>query len=99
MYSGGNCCWVPLILTYNQDKSPWNSKATFIFFCHSWFPQKTVHPFQNFLAALPPPPYTKLKLGKNSGYTRPILFVGACVNWKMPQECKSVPRLLSTIVD
>ena len=42
----------------------------------SQFPLKTVHPFRNFLAVLPPPPYTKLKLGKNSGYTRPTLFVG-----------------------
>ena len=42
----------------------------------SLFPLKTVHPFRNFLAVLPPPPYTKLKLGKNSGYTRPTLFVG-----------------------
>ena len=41
----------------------------------SRFPLKTVHPFRNFLAVLPPPPYTKLKLGKNSGYTRPTLFV------------------------
>ena len=42
----------------------------------SRFPLKTVHPFRNSLAVLPPPPYTKLKLGKNSGYTRPTLFVG-----------------------
>ena len=27
-------------------------------------PHKTVHPFRNFLAVLPPLPYTKLKLGK-----------------------------------
>ena len=58
---------------------------------------KTVHPFRNFLAVLPPPPYTKLKLGKNSGYTSPTLFVGCsegkgwtCVNWKTPQKRKSV---------
>ena len=31
------------------------------------FPLKTVHHFRNFLALPPPPPYTKLKLGKNSG--------------------------------
>ena len=46
----------------------------------SQFPLKTVHPFRNSLAVLPPPPppppYTKLKLGKNFGYTRPTLFVG-----------------------
>ena len=33
-----------------KDKSPWESNATFIFFCHSRFLNKTVHPFQNFLA-------------------------------------------------
>ena len=42
----------------------------------SRFPLKTVHHFRNFLALLPPRPYTKLKLEKNSGYTRPTLFVG-----------------------
>ena len=68
------------------------------------FPLKTVHHFRNFLALLPPRPYTKLKLEKNSGYTRPTLFVGkgrgqTCVNWKTPQKRKSVPRRLSMIVD
>ena len=33
----------------------------------SGFPHKTVHPFRNFFGVLPPPPYKKLKLGKNSG--------------------------------
>ena len=42
----------------------------------SRFPLKTVHPFRNFLVVLPPPHYKKLKLGKNSGYTRPTLFAG-----------------------
>ena len=32
--------------------------------------------FEIFLHFPLPPPYTKLKLGKNSGYTRPTLFVG-----------------------
>ena len=32
--------------------------------------------FEIFLQSSLHPPYTKLKLGKNSGYTRPILFVG-----------------------
>ena len=35
-----------------------------------------MHPFRNFLAVLPPPLYTELKLGKNSGYTHPTSFVG-----------------------
>ena len=32
--------------------------------------------FEIFLRFSLPPPYKKLKLGKNSGYTRPTLFVG-----------------------
>ena len=32
--------------------------------------------FENFLQFSLPPPYTKLKLEKNSGYRRPTLFVG-----------------------
>ena len=32
--------------------------------------------FEIFLQFSLPPPYTKLKLGKSSGYTRPTLFVG-----------------------
>ena len=41
----------------------------------SWFPRKTVHPFRNFLAVLPPP-YAKLKLEKNFWCSHPTLFVG-----------------------
>ena len=37
-----------------MDKSPWDSAA--IFFYHSGFPHKTVHPFRNVPAVLPPPP-------------------------------------------
>ena len=32
--------------------------------------------FEIFLQFSLPPPYTMLKLGQNSGYTRPTLFVG-----------------------
>ena len=39
-----------------------------------------------------PPPYTKLKLGQNSGYTRVTLFVG----WG--EGLDLCPRLLSIIV-
>ena len=62
------------------DKRSWDSTATSIFFCHFSIPLKTVHLFQNFGAVLPPPPppppYTKLKLRKKFGDTRPTLFVG-----------------------
>ena len=40
-------------------------------------PSYNMHTFQNFLAVLPPPQhYTKLKFGKNSGYTRATPFLG-----------------------
>ena len=46
----------------------------FLLFLGSLFKQFSV--FEIFLQFSLPPPYTKLKLGKNSGYTRPTLFVG-----------------------
>ena len=63
----------PIIL----DKSPWDSTAIFIFFLSylgSLLKQCIL--FKIFLQFSLPPPYTKLKLGKNYGYTRPKLFVG-----------------------
>ena len=42
----------------------------------SRFPLKTVHPFRNSLVVLPPPTLYKVETRKNSGYTRPTLFVG-----------------------
>ena len=57
--------------------------------------------FENFLQFSLPPPYTKLKLGKNSGYARSTLFVG----WgeeldlcELENGPESVPTLLSMIV-
>ena len=68
----------------------------------SGFPLKTVHPSRNLLAVLSlPPPYTKLKLGKFWIHSSNIVCGvrgSTCVNWKTPQICKSVPRLLSMIV-
>ena len=72
-----------------------------------------IHIFLSFLGSLIkqrilfmqfslPPPYTNVKLRKNSGYMSSTLFVGwgeemdPC--WKTPQKCKSAPRLLSMIV-
>ena len=69
----------------------------------SRFPLKTVQRFRNFLQLSFPPPYTKLKLGKNSGCTRPTLFV----RWgegldlcelENAHKCENVPRLLFMIV-
>lgn len=67
------------VFTTIVDKSPCDSNAVFIFSAISGFPHKKVFPFRNFLERSPPPPptpYTKLKLGTNSGYTRQSLFVG-----------------------
>ena len=47
-----------------MDKSPWDSTALFIFFCHF-----------SVLAVLPPPTLYKVETRKKkSGYTRPTLF-------------------------
>ena len=76
-----------------MDKSPWDSIAIFISFCD---------PFRNYLTVLPPPPYTKLKLGKILDTRVQHCLWGegrgwTCVNWKMSQKCKSVPRRLYMI--
>ena len=59
--------------------------------------------FEIFLQFSLPPPYKKLKLEKNSGYTRPTLFVGwreglDLCELENTQKRKRVPRLLSIIV-
>ena len=66
-----------------------------------------MNPFRNFLAVLPPPPpYTKLKLGKKFWIHASNIVCGViggrgwtCVNWKTLQKRKSGPRLLSKLVD
>ena len=59
------------------DKSPWDSTALFIFFLSFLCSllEKCIL-FKIFLQFSLPPPYTKLKLGKNSGYMHPTLYVG-----------------------
>ena len=59
--------------------------------------------FEIFLHFSLPPPYKKLKRGKNSGYMRPTLFVGWVERLDLCElenasEMQSVPRLLSLIV-
>ena len=55
----GYCTYLAIL-----DKSPWDSDAVFIIFCNFWLPYKTMHPFQNFPAALSRSPvYRILKLG------------------------------------
>ena len=85
-----------------MDKSPWYCIIhIFLSFLGSLIKQCTL--FEIFLQFSLPPPYTKLKLGKNSGYTRPTLFAGwgegldLCELENVP-EMQSVPRLLSRIV-
>ena len=70
----------------------------------SRFPLKTAHPVSKSSCSSPSPhpiqSWNSEKIldtriqnclwGEGRGW--------ACVNWKMPQKCKSVPRLLSTIV-
>ena len=70
----------------------------------SRFPLKTVHSFQNLLAVLPPTTLYKVETRKKILDTRDQHCLWGegrgwtCVNWKTPQKCKSVPRLLSMIV-
>ena len=81
----------------NLGKSPWDSTAIFRCFCHFWVPSY----FEICLQFSLPPPYTKLKLGKFWIQASNIVCEvsgSTCVNWKTPQKCKSVPRLLFMIV-
>ena len=67
-----------------MDKSPWDSTAIFISFCD---------PFRNYLAVLPPSPTLyKVETRKNSGYTRPALFVGRGKGLDMC-ELENVPEM------
>ena len=66
------------VFTTIVDKSSCDSNAVFIFFCHFWVPSQKSASFSklSWTFSPPHPPYTKLKLGTNSGYTRQSLFVG-----------------------
>ena len=82
----------------------WKSNAIFLFFVILGSLIKQCILFEiNFSRSSPsPPPYTKLKLRKNSGYTHPTLFVGwgeglDLCELGMPRNA-SVPRLLSMII-
>ena len=59
--------------------------------------------FEIFLQFSLPPPYTKLKLGKNSGYMHPTMFVGwgeglDLCELENASETQRIPRLLSMII-
>ena len=58
----------------------------------SQFPHKTVHPFQNCLAFLPPPTLYKVETRKKFWIHASNIVCGvgergwACVDWKTPQK-------------
>ena len=66
---------------------------------------KTVHHVRHFLAPLSPPTLYKVETRKKILDTRVQHCLWGegrgwtCVNWKTPQKRKSVPRLLSMIVE
>ena len=66
----------PITQIYNPEQKSSGQYCNFIFFCHFSVPSLKTVLFEIFLQFSLPPPYTKLKLEKNSGYTRPTLFVG-----------------------
>ena len=90
---------------YNPGQKSLDSTTILIFFCHISVPLlKQCILFKIFLQFSLPPPYTKLKLGKilDTRVQHCVWGEGrgwTYVNWKTPQKCKSVPRLLSVIVD
>ena len=71
----------------------------------SGFLHNKLHPFRNFIAVLPPPNLCKVENRKkilDTCVQHCLWGEGrrwACVNWKTPQKCKSVPRLLPLIVE
>ena len=67
----------PIVITYNPGKKSlgqYYNIHLFLWFLVSLLNQCVI--FEIFFQFSLPPPYTKLKLGKNSGYTSPTLFVG-----------------------
>ena len=70
----------------------------------SGLPHKTVHHFQNLFCSSPSPHPVQSWNSEKFLDTCIQLCLGgegrgwACVNWKTPQKCKSIPRLMSVIV-
>ena len=66
-----------IIIIYNHGQKSLGEQCNIPFFLSFWVPSLNSASFLKliFLAVLPPP-YTKLKFRKNSGYMRPTLFVG-----------------------
>ena len=86
------------------DKSPWDSTAIFIFLCHFSVPSYNGAAFWKISCSSPSPypiqPWNSKKI-LDTRVQHCLWDEGrcwTCVNWKTPQKCKSVPRLLSMIV-
>ena len=58
------------------DKSPLNSTAIFIFCVIFRFPLKTVYPFGNFVAVVPPPTLYKVETRKKFWIHAPTIVCG-----------------------
>ena len=96
-----------LLITIILDKSPWDSDAVVLTFYNFWVflqqqqqQQITGQLFKNILQSSLSPSCTKLKLGKNSGYTGFIVVCGvgwgrgwACEIKREPHKCKCVLRI------
>ena len=97
------------ILTNNLstilDKSPWDSTAIFIFFCHLSVPSWNSASFSKFSCSSPSPHPIQSWSSEKILHTRVQHCLWGegrdwtCVNWKTPKKHKSVPRLLSMIGD
>ena len=59
-----------------MDKRTWDNSSIFIFSCHFSLPSWNCILVEIFSQFFLRPPYIKLKLEPNSGYTRPTLLVG-----------------------
>ena len=93
LYHLSSNAWTLSLLEYNYNPGEkslgqYCNMHIFLSFLGSLLKQCVI--FKIFLHFSLPPPYTKLKLGKNSGSTRPRLFVG----WGEGLDL-CVPRLLS----
>ena len=86
------------------DKSPWDSTRIFIFFCYFSVPSLNSSAFWKFSCSSLSPSRYKVETQKkilDTSVQHCLRGEGrdwTCVNWKTPQKCKSVPRLLSMIV-
>ena len=60
---------------------------------------EAVEPFWKYIAVLPHPPYTKTKLGKNSGYTTRVHLVFGHVWFKESPQTANVSQTFLSIIE